>query len=273
MVRFGGVGLFPPSVPPSANPRVSGKLRLLSVAAGSFLLLLVGFLAGVYWASQRVPEFYAQAVQLDPEQAQVANDELLAGATALASNARKEGDWSAVFTAEQINGWLAVDLPQNYPDMLPLEVIEPRVEITPKLATIGCRYKDGAVTTVISVAVELYLAEPNVVALRIHGIHAGAVPIPLSQVLDGINEAAEQMKVQLRWTKAKGDPVALVTIPPAEGSDDTRYRLEALEMRAGELYVSGHTFKATHHEPRAGAEHHNQRVVADQPGSKVTSHR
>ena len=242
---------------------MSGKLRLSIVAAGSVLLLAIGFFTGVYWASQRVPEFYSQAVQLDPVEAKAASDELLAGATALASEARKEGQWSALFTSEQINGWLAVDLPQNFPEVLPPEVIDPRVEITPRLATIGCRYDDGSVSTVISVAVELYLVEPNVVALRIHGIHAGAIPIPLSQVLDGINEAAEQMKLQLRWTTTQGDPVALVTIPPAEGTEDVRYRLEALEMREGELYVAGHTFKADK----------EQRVVADQSGPKTTSQR
>lgn len=233
---------------------MNGKLRLATVAAGSLLLLLAGFVAGVYWASQRVPEFYAQAIRLDPQQAQAANERLLAGASALVSDARKEGEWSAVFTAEQINGWLAVDLPQNYPDLLPPEVVDPRVHITPRQATLACRYQEGAVSTVISVAVELYLAEPNVVALRVHAIRAGAVPIPLSQVLDGINEAAQQMKLQLRWTTAGGDPVALLTVTPAEASDNTRYRLEALEMRNGEVFVAGRTFKAGHGEPRAAAE-------------------
>ena len=57
------------------------------------------------------------------------------------------GRWQALFTAEQINGWMAVDLARNFPNTLPPGVVDPRVDIRPEGVTVACRYLEGAVAT------------------------------------------------------------------------------------------------------------------------------
>jgi hypothetical protein len=228
---------------------VSRKLPLVSFLAGGLLLLALGVAGGVYWASQHVPHFYEEALSQEPAQQQAANDQLLENATALAASARREGHWSALFTADQINAWLAIDLPQNFPGLLPAEVVAPRVRLSPGKATIACRYEEGSISTVVSLNVELYVHEPNVLALRIHNVRAGAIPIPLSQVLEGVTRAAEEMNLRLRWLKAEGDPVALVTLPSTMGKDGIYYRLEVLDLRDGVMYVAGHTHRAGEEAP------------------------
>ncbi len=217
----------------------------MMAGAGGLLLALLCTAGGLYWAANHVPTFYEQALEQDPAQQRQANDELLASATALASTARKEGRWSALFTADQINGWLAVDLRENYPDLLPPEVKDPRVRLAPGKATIACRYQDGPLTAVISLAVEIYVTEPNVLALRIHNVRAGALPVPLGQVIEGVTTAAEEMQLQLKWAKSGKDPVALVTIPPTVGDGQSSYVLETIELREGAIYLAGHTAKGS----------------------------
>lgn len=197
-----------------------------------------------YWAMHQVPDFYREALRLAPEKQHRANDELLEHATALASNARREGRWHARFTTDQINGWLAVDLARNFPDLLPKEVLDPRIRIAPDRATIACRYAQGAISTVISLEVDLYVAEPNQIALRIHKVRAGALPIPLSKVLEGLSTAAQDARWQLRWRQTEGDPVALISFPPPRDEDDTQYQLETLELCDGEIYLAGRTLRA-----------------------------
>ncbi len=50
------------------------------------------------------------------------------------------GHWSAVFTDEQINGWLAADLPEKFPQLLPPEIQDPRVVFAPGQLQLACRY-------------------------------------------------------------------------------------------------------------------------------------
>ncbi|MEX0711886.1 MAG: hypothetical protein WD278_06025 [Pirellulales bacterium] len=217
------------------------KLRNLTALAGVLVATSAGLLGWGYWASRRVPDFYEAALEIGPAVQQSANDELLETATALASEARKEGSWQALFTAEQINGWLAVDLARNYPDLLPKGLKEPRVNIRPDRVTMAGRYVDGAVETVMSLDVEVYMTGPNVLSLRLHNARAGAIPVPLGQILNGLARAAADAELELRWLQTEGDPVAVVSFLPPRDTDHIVYQLETLELREGEIYVAGRT--------------------------------
>jgi hypothetical protein len=70
---------------------------------------------------------------------------------------------------------------------------------------------------------------------------AGALPIPLAEVLDSISHAARELNLQLEWRKSHGDPVALVTLPKPRESRLRHLSLTTLELRDGELFLSGTT--------------------------------
>jgi hypothetical protein len=234
-VTYSGVLSFASTI------RVRKPLGIAGVVSLSGLLLLAATMAGVYWASKRVPRFYRDALELEPAAQRQASDQLLENASALASNASKEGRWSALFTADQINGWLAVDAVENHPELLSAEISSPRVLIQPSRATFACRHGQGSLSSVVTLSVQLYLVEPNVIALRIERARAGVLPIPLTRILDGVTEAAMRLKLHLAWRQVDGDPLALITIPPTRDRDDTEYQLEALELRDGEIYLAGRT--------------------------------
>ena len=141
-----------------------------------------------------------------------ASEQMTRRAAALAGDLQKEGRWQAVFTADQVNGWLAVELGKR-PEMLPGAVRDPRVAIQPQQLTVACRYKDSQIDTVLSLTVDAYLAEPNVIALRIRKARAGSLPLPLDRVLQEVSRATDQLDWQVDWRQAAGDPVALVRMP------------------------------------------------------------
>lgn len=246
-------------------------LRLLAAACGTLVLAVLLVLAGGYWAVQREPEFYRLALAHEPAKLEVASDEMLQHSTALASDVREVGPWQALFTAEQINGWLAVDLPQNHPDFLPAEISEPRVLFKPSRVTLGCRLEQAGITTVASLEVEAYMAQPNVLAVRFCKARAGAVPVPLAPILERCSAAAAASNLRLEWQQASGDPVALITLATRH-EPGTEFFLERLELRDGALYLAGRTEKAgKRHDPAAlpasGPE------VATQSATKVQSQR
>jgi len=218
------------------------KWLLIAASLALALLLAVGVGAYIlYRVSQQVPEFYREALQAAPKAREEASHEMVQQVTALASDTQKDGQWEAVFTAEQINGWLAVDMVRNHPDLLPSSVKDPRVTIEPDEIRIACQVDRGNWTGVVSVAVDVYLAEANVVAVRIREARAGSLPLPLQGILDQISQEAAQTDLQIRWRQAEGDPVLEVTVPPPRDKNDKRVRIERLQLGEGKVYVSGST--------------------------------
>jgi hypothetical protein len=222
---------------------VRKTIRFLAVGLFVLALAAVGAFYAAWRATQHVPEFYQVAIQKQPEVHVAAAQRLEQKFQALHQEVRRTGRWEATFTDEQINGWLAADLPAKFPNVLPKGVSEPRVAIQPEEAKVACRYQTPKVETVFSMGVEVALTEePNVVAVRIRAARAGLMPIPLDQLLKHATKYAHKSEVPLRWTQEDGDPVALVTVPSERKEFIHRkIHIETVELRDGAVYLAGRT--------------------------------
>ena len=216
------------------------NLRIALYVLGGLLLAAVVILVVLYRASQQVPEFYKQALAADQHGQEKASDKMIQQATALSSDIQREGRWHAVFSADEVNGWLAVDLARNYADSLPPNLHDPRVVIELDGITLGCRVEQGGLSMVVTLKVDVYLEAPNVVALRIRKARAGAIPWPLEKTLKGISEAARRADLQIRQGMADRDPVVLVTIAPTLKRGKVA-RIDKIQLGQGEVYVAGTT--------------------------------
>ena len=223
-------------------------LRILVKGFVIFALVVLLSLAGAYRAIQSVPEFYDLALQVESDIQQQAGDQLEHDVLALRNEARRAGAWQAVFSDEQVNGWLAADLPEKFPDLLPPEFRDPRVSFGDRRARIACRYEDDKLRSVVSLECEPFLTdEPNVLALRLCRARAGMVPVPLDRVKQGINQGLLRAQVRVEWQQIGSDPVALITLPRDAGDGDQNLCLEQCEIRRGELVLAGTTLSAPSH--------------------------
>lgn len=213
------------------------RLRTLAMLAAAIAAM---FGLGVYRAAQSVPEFYHASLSMPSAVAEKAGDEFTATTVSLASQARREGEWSALFTDAQVNGWLATDLPAKHPELLSAEYEEPRVHFTEKGLQLGVRCKLKGVKTVVWVDVDVQMSGAHEAALRFRRVRAGMLPLPLGEVLDGLTQAAKDLELPLRWTTVDGDPTAVVGLPSV-GGNGLRYELDAVQLADGKLYVSGRT--------------------------------
>ncbi len=219
---------------------MAGKLRVSLIAVGGLAMLVILALLAIYWAAQQCRPSIARRCKPACAAMEKGSGRMLRKAAALQSALQRPGHWEIRFTAEEINGWLAVDLKKNHPNALPPTLKDPRVGITPTEMTAACRYENGNTASVVSLTIHPYLAENNVVALRIIGARAGLLPLPLERVLQGISQAAREMRFRLEWRRSGGDPVAMVSLS-TEDDDKQMVRIEAIRLGEGEIDVSGTT--------------------------------
>ena len=213
-------------------------LIILIVAGGTLLLGTLAFFF-VIQASRRVPKFYSEALAADPEKQAKASDEMLQRTTALASDAKKAGPWQAVFTSDQINGWLAVDLVKNHPEMLTENLRDIRVDIAPNRLTVACRAELDSVQGVVSITVDAHVTKTNVIAIRFQKARLGIIPLPLDKLLRELLEGTKSANLNIQLTQANGAPVALIAIPQPQ--DGKRINVEAIELGEDELFITGTT--------------------------------
>jgi cell division protein FtsB len=223
------------------RPRRRKFWWILTIVAFVLAAVMGSGTALVYRAMQHQPDFYERALAVNPQKQAAAGDELERQVLELHNEVRRPGIWQAKFTDEQINGWLAADLVEKFPKLLPKEVLDPRVDLEPERVRVACRYEAPTVTSVVSLDVEVYLTqEPNVVAVRIYRARAGVLPLPLKHFLDRITQIAAQSGLHLRWAQEDGDPVALFTIPAEHEDYATQgIYLERLELKDGEVLLAG----------------------------------
>ncbi|MBL9093068.1 MAG: hypothetical protein JNL96_17755 [Planctomycetaceae bacterium] len=204
-----------------------------------------------YRGVSAVPEFYAEACAMPIEQAAQASDEFSDQAFDLANDVERLGEWSALFTDQQINGWLATDLVKKHPELLPPGFENPRIHVMDNHGRIGVRYTMAGVPTVAWIDVEAALTPDHEIALRIREIRAGNVPLPLATLMEAITNAAQTMEVPLRWASLEDSPTAIISLPQPQG-DSLRYELRNLKLEPGRLFVSGRTYSPSAAESLAG---------------------
>ena len=218
-------------------------IRWILIIVGG-LLLTVGLTALLlYRATQQVPPFYAELLKAEPAQQVEAGEKFEKAALGLNQSVRRPGDWEAHFTAAEINGWLANQLPQKMPTLLPPEIQDPRVSIDPQQMQIACRYSLSGNTSVLVLGVTPFVTDrPFEIAIRVRQARVGALPIPLKKLLEQVSHRSAAAKVPLRWTEQAGDPVAILTLPAEHPDIQGRLlRPEKIELREGELVISGRT--------------------------------
>ena len=170
-------------------------------------------------------------------------DENSPQATAPASDREQEqeGRWNALFTAKEVNGWLAVDLGKNLANLVHGSLSDPRVAIDEDTLMVGCRLRRGDVITVLSLSGDAFLTGPNTVAVRIRRAQAGALPLPVGRIERYISEAANRSGLTVQWRQVDRLPVALISFPPPRTEADRLVQIDTLRFGKGEIYLSGST--------------------------------
>lgn len=233
----------------SANKPIRSRLRkwlwfaLMVLLVLAAMLTVAAYLA--YRAATHVPDFYEQSLAIDPQLQEEASERLLKKSTALVNETKRQGDWATVFTEEEINGWLAVDLVENHREALPQGVSEPRVRIAKETLTLACRAERRGFRTVVTVTLNAYVSSPNTVVVRVKDARAGLLPLPIDELMEKAVQGANKAGWGARRLQQDGDPVLMLTAPDPADSNREVVELHRLEIDDGEIRIAGTTRKSS----------------------------
>jgi hypothetical protein len=216
-------------------------LRRLRIAVTA-LMGLAGVALVLYGlalrAMREVQPFYAAATEAEPQELKSAHKRLESRVSAL-SAPKPAGRWHTIFSDEEVNGWLATMLENEYAELLPPGVSDPRVAFADGVCKLGYRYDGQQFRTVVSVEGEAFMASADVAAIRFRRAWAGVLPLPMSRVVKEVSAAAKKLDIPVRWTEQDNDPVLLTPVAGALSTDEELRQLERLEVHEGELLLAG----------------------------------
>ena len=216
------------------------KVRRYLTAAVAVALVAALTLLCAYLASRHSPKFYRQALAVSRETLVQDGQQFERAALHLHNQLQHEGRWQTSLTQDEINGWLATDLPGKFPQLLPPGISQPRVAIEDGVFRIAAHYERDGVDTVLSFSGEAYLtAQPNELAVRLTAAQAGMLPLPLENFLREITELATSSDLLLRWTQVRGAPVALLRIPMRVEDPERRLVLDRVDLLKGRMFLAG----------------------------------
>lgn len=223
-------------------------LKWISVGV---LLSAVGVAASSWWVlrqTRHVPDFYRLAAQENRSVSEAASRRLRQDFERLKSDASELGTWRAAFSDEEINAWLAEELPKTLPRLLAGGAQKPRILIEDDRVLAAARVKNRRIETVISCEVEVELTEqPNVLAIRISKLRAGALELPLERFLQNITNELAKGDIDVQWDLTDDGPVALLTIP-SERPEYVRTPVivESVRLVDGHMLLAGNTGELAH---------------------------
>jgi hypothetical protein len=219
---------------------IAGALKLVLV----MLLLAVLGACFVYYLSQKQPEFYTAAMKTDPQRSKALGSRLETSVLDLYNVAQIPTKWQGELSEEGINGWLATDLPDKFPELLPENVKDPRVNLAENRLTIAarCSYKD--LEGMLVGDFDLFCTDvPNQVAVRIGSIKFGLVPFPVTQFANLIGDALLDAGYRSTWTEMNGDPVLLIDVPDEHLVIEDYYRIQvsSFDITDRKIILTGET--------------------------------
>jgi hypothetical protein len=210
-----------------------GFYRRLSASGGT-----VAAAPGLDREQQESPQ---PATQPDVSQAEAAARRVVTKAAACHAAISRPGAWEAAVTADELNAWLAIDLPRNHRNVLPRGVSQPRLLFQPKHALVGARVGYGPLTAVASLDFEIQLRDVNHLAIVLEQARLGAIPLPRPPILRHLAERIGTLGMVTDLRMLDGRLVLMVYIPSTHDSGGTSYWLESLSIGAGELLLAGTT--------------------------------
>ena len=207
------------------------------IIAASVLATLVLIPTAGWLSLTHQPKFYRAMKSLSRAQREAKAKHFVANSLQLRNDISNERAWSAEFTDQEVNAWLAEELMTHFADQLPREVHDPRIAFEHDRVTFAFELERGPIRSVIWVVARISVPEDNVLALAVEKVRAGVIPLSVGRVVGPLTANARDRGLDVRWLADEDPPVALIRYRPDGGRSDIV--LQKLTVIQGKIRFSG----------------------------------
>ncbi|MDR0704525.1 MAG: hypothetical protein LBF88_06000, partial [Planctomycetaceae bacterium] len=147
--------------------------------------------------------------------------------------------WQAVFTAEDMNAYFAVELSKKGANFFPNEITQPRLAFSDRQVDFACQITQGSFSGILHFTLGLTLPEPNRLMIRIKNAKLGKLPISKEIPVKFLVQTLEK-KYQIQQGTEAGDPVITVILNMKYGKN-CFVLLDGIIFQDGMVHLSGTT--------------------------------
>lgn len=163
------------------------------------------------------------------------------------------GRWEAAIGAEEVNAWLAIDLPRSHAAWLPRGVTAPRVGFHRRRAEVAARVGYGPVSAVAALDLEIVLRDGGQIGIAVERASLGAIPLPRDAIVRALAGRLGRLGIATDLRRLDGRLVLLAHVPGPRGAAEARPSIATLALVDGELIVAGTTAAAARGQAGPGA--------------------
>lgn len=149
------------------------------------------------------------------------------------------GSWEAAIRDDELNAWLAIDLPRSHPSWLPRGVTAPRVAFRERHASAAARVGYGPLSAVASVDLEIALRDVNQLGIVVEQAKLGAIPLPSAPIARGLARRLHGLGIMTELRQRDGRLGIVVHFPRTSAAGAAAPRVETLSLIEGELLMAG----------------------------------
>jgi len=172
---------------------------------------------------------------------EAAASRLVTKAAAVYEGLGREGAWEAVVSDDEINAWLAIDLPRNHATLLPAWVRNPSVRILPRRLAVGGWLGYGWCAAYGWADLQVDLHGLNQIWIRPLDARLGLFPVPKAAVLGRLARGIEALGLITSLRRLDDGMLLVVSIPSSDRSGGAETLLESLRLDDGDLFAAGTT--------------------------------
>jgi hypothetical protein len=173
----------------------------------------------------------------------------------LVADVSREGTWSTVIGDDELNAWLAVELPVNHPELLPMGVSDLRAQFVPGEVLVGCRV-GGILGGLAWLEMRVQLLDANRIAVTVERCRVGLLPVPPGLVASQVAKSLRRAEVACEMLRREGQTQLVVQLPAAaaagHGGAAVRWWLDGLRIEQGDVVLTGTSRRVQESRQRVG---------------------
>lgn len=189
------------------------------------------------------PDFYRRAVGPGDPQVEQQSRRLVSKVSALQASWTRTGDWEAVLDEDEINAWLATDLPRNHSRLLPAGMADPRVALEPGRIVVAVRVSRWSLSVVATCRAEVVLRDVNRLGVVVEHVSLGRMPLPVGPVLRDIVRRLSTAGLPTDLRRIDGRQILVISLPAAPDPTALGHTLDRLTIDTGSVVFAGRTIR------------------------------